>query len=353
MDRKAKYGVRDKEYLSALKEARQHYDRSGVFEIKSPFGRSSCNHHRWEPAPGHGNGFGEVLQLSNGLIMSVSSYELSRPMDVTSWKHEVAFRCCILLTGRCQVMSPNGGHMKTVRDGHIWFRVNEATGGELRSVTPAKERMTGVSVEIPRTTLEHWLGETTCELSRSLELMVKPLSATNGTKLHAEPPRPRTVADSHPLMQAAHSLFATERHTVYGLLQFESRALDFLSQTLMLEAPLQSRVAQNMPQRHKAVEEAMDILGSEWGAPPTIASLARRVGINECYLKTDFRVRTGLSIGEYVRKIRMEKALALLESGGCTVLQAAIFVGYTNPSHFSHAFKQFHGYLPSACIGRS
>ena len=95
------------------------------------------------------------------------------------------------------------------------------------------------------------------------------------------------------------------------------------------------------------MDEAVDILRAEWSAPPTISALARRVGTNECYLKMEFRQYTGCSIGEFVRRLRMAKALELIESGTCNILQTAYSVGYSNPSHFSAAFKHHYGRSPS------
>eukprot|EP00831_Metopus_contortus_P037919 TRINITY_DN29868_c0_g1_i1.p3 TRINITY_DN29868_c0_g1~~TRINITY_DN29868_c0_g1_i1.p3 ORF type:complete len:113 (-),score=28.07 TRINITY_DN29868_c0_g1_i1:84-422(-) len=62
---------------------------------------------------------------------------------------------------------------------------------------------------------------------------------------------------------------------------------------------------------------------------------------------SDVYKRQGLSIGAYVRKLRMEKALEFIESGQFSILQVALYVGYSNPSHFSEAFKRYHGRLPS------
>ena len=41
----------------------------------------------------------------------------------------------------------------------------------------------------------------------------------------------------------------------------------------------------------RAVDEALHILHAEWSEPLTIARLARRAGINKCYLKEMFRLR--------------------------------------------------------------
>lgn len=105
----------------------------------------------------------------------------------------------------------------------------------------------------------------------------------------------------------------------------------------------------------RAAGQSVDGLADrcEWSNPPTIAGLARRVGLNECYLKAGFRRRTGQPIGENVRNLRMELALELIESGRASILQTALAVGYPNPSHFSAAFKRHHGRLPSSYLART
>ncbi len=82
-------------------------------------------------------------------------------------------------------------------------------------------------------------------------------------------------------------------------------------------------------------------------------SSARRVGVNECYLKKGFREQMGMSIGSYIRQLRMTKALEMIETGRYSVLDTALFVGYSNPGHFSAAFKKFNGHLPSYYLPRS
>ncbi len=119
----------------------------------------------------------------------------------------------------------------------------------------------------------------------------------------------------------AHVLFCMERITLCDKLHFESQALELLSLILSLESDRKPSCWMKPCKINGAVDEALDILRQEWKSPPTISRLARRVGLNECYLKNGFRRRTGMPIGE--------------------------MVGYSNPSHFAVAFKKVHGHLPS------
>ncbi len=59
-----------------------------------------------------------------------------------------------------------------------------------------------------------------------------------------------------------------------------------------------------------------------------------------------------MTIGDYIRNQRMKKALELIETGTYSILQTALFVGYSNLNHFSAAFKKFYGHLPSYYVPR-
>ena len=52
------------------------------------------------------------------------------------------------------------------------------------------------------------------------------------------------------------------------------------------------------------------------------------------------------SISQYLRELRMERAAALLREGRLNVLQVALEVGYSSPSHFSAAFHETFGCCP-------
>lgn len=62
-----------------------------------------------------------------------------------------------------------------------------------------------------------------------------------------------------------------------------------------------------------AVERAKVILQKNLKHPPAIIDLCRKVGVNKNKLQKGFRLTEGKSIAEYVRTLRMEQALDLLE----------------------------------------
>jgi AraC-like DNA-binding protein len=55
----------------------------------------------------------------------------------------------------------------------------------------------------------------------------------------------------------------------------------------------------------------------------------------------------GITIPQYLRKLRMERAAALLKTGKFNVTEVALEVGYSSLSHFSQAFCQTMGCCPA------
>lgn len=91
----------------------------------------------------------------------------------------------------------------------------------------------------------------------------------------------------------------------------------------------------------KTVEAHMD--DSEF----TTDGFAREMLMSRSNLHLKLKALTGESANEFIRRIRMNKALELLKSGRYNVAEVSSMVGYGTPSYFSTSFKKFFGGLPS------
>ena len=56
----------------------------------------------------------------------------------------------------------------------------------------------------------------------------------------------------------------------------------------------------------------------------------------------------GLSITEYINKVRLDRAVYLLSHTDLNILQVAKSVGFEDPYYFSRRFKSYTGITPSA-----
>ncbi len=92
--------------------------------------------------------------------------------------------------------------------------------------------------------------------------------------------------------------------------------------------------------------KARDILDAHYDEKLSIKTLARRVAMNECYLKKGFKTITGSTIHEYVAARRISSARHMLQGEGRSVTEVAAMLGYSSISHFSTAFKKATGMKP-------
>ena len=141
------------------------------------------------------------------------------------------------------------------------------------------------------------------------------------------------------------ALLTTQPPALAQRLQIEGLALAILG--AWLDMPHERPAGGPQGRHRRAVHDAIDLIRAHPADDFSISALARRVGLNECYLKSGFRECTGMGIAVYVRQQRMEQALALLEQGCQPVHEVARHVGYRNKSHFARAFRLAHGCLPS------
>jgi AraC family transcriptional regulator len=79
----------------------------------------------------------------------------------------------------------------------------------------------------------------------------------------------------------------------------------------------------------------------------TLTQIAQVVGVHPVYLATAFRKKFGLTIGEFVRKLRIEHACDELIKGDLPLAAIALDAGFVDQSHFSKVFKLQVGTTPA------
>jgi len=94
------------------------------------------------------------------------------------------------------------------------------------------------------------------------------------------------------------------------------------------------------------IEKAKRILLENMQQPPSLEELARKVSCSPSYLSRQFAQSGGMTMQQYLRRIRMERAAELLRTGQCNVTEAAMAVGYNSLSHFSSTFHEAFGCCP-------
>ena len=81
-----------------------------------------------------------------------------------------------------------------------------------------------------------------------------------------------------------------------------------------------------------------------------VEMLTKEVGISRAQLHRKMKEMTGLPVSEFIRNIRLEQAVRLLEEQKINVTQVAYAVGFSNLAHFSTVFRKQFGLSPTEYV---
>ncbi len=96
-------------------------------------------------------------------------------------------------------------------------------------------------------------------------------------------------------------------------------------------------------------KELKEIIQDHIDTNLTLKELSKNVDIHPAYLSREFsKYFDNLSFGDYLRKLRIEKAIELLDTGRYSLTEIAYLTGFSDQSHFSRIFKIYTGKNPSA-----
>ena len=89
-----------------------------------------------------------------------------------------------------------------------------------------------------------------------------------------------------------------------------------------------------------------EILHDDFFKSHTLDGLAITLGIHPVHLSRYFPKYFHCGLAEYLRKLRVEKSLALLASKALSLTEVAFECGFSDQSHFSRCFKDIMGVTP-------
>ena len=78
----------------------------------------------------------------------------------------------------------------------------------------------------------------------------------------------------------------------------------------------------------------------------TISTLADYTGLSENYLSRIFKQNLGVSISDYIREKKIEKATHLLRYSDKSLIDIANYLSFSSQSHFIKTFENFMGITP-------
>jgi AraC family transcriptional regulator len=137
------------------------------------------------------------------------------------------------------------------------------------------------------------------------------------------------------LLKAYQECLTNDEHsqtTIHELL------LDFITTTLYVK---------NETYNPKWVRLVTDILNDRWDENISLDELAKLVEVHPVTISKFFPKYYRCTLGEYIRKLRIEKATTLIRKSQLSLTDIAHQCGFFDQSHFIRVFKQATGFLPS------
>ena len=114
----------------------------------------------------------------------------------------------------------------------------------------------------------------------------------------------------------------------------------------ILEKYLKQKHSKGIPAWAKELKE---LIQDQVDTNISLKQMSQDLEINPAYLSREFsKYFDNLSFGEYIRKLRIEKAIGYLNNSTYSLTKIAYLTGFSDQSHFTRIFKKETGQNPSA-----
>lgn len=115
-------------------------------------------------------------------------------------------------------------------------------------------------------------------------------------------------------------------------------------------AQVNARTSSTREELFRRVLHAREWMHDHWNSELRLEQIARAACLSPYHFHRSFREAFGLSPMKWLRRLKMQKAKAMLETGGTNVTRVAYDCGFADVFSFSKAFKRELGVSPSAVI---
>ena len=94
------------------------------------------------------------------------------------------------------------------------------------------------------------------------------------------------------------------------------------------------------------VSQLDELLRAKWDETIELNDLSLIIGVHPVTISKNFRKYFACTFGEYMRKLKVEKAITLIKSESGPLTQVAYQCGFADQSHFTRIFLQYTGFHP-------
>lgn len=124
--------------------------------------------------------------------------------------------------------------------------------------------------------------------------------------------------------------------------KLKSWAIEMLSK---LQAELSDQ--EGIQNRRHIIAQVQELVTASHGQALSVKAIADQVYMHPVYLSKIYKAETGEGLGDYMIRMRMERALYLLKHTNKRIYEITSELGYQNPQYFSKMFKKHYGMTPN------
>lgn len=272
---------------------------------------------------------------STGASFEWHDFESREELDWGKSFHPASVEVCLNLAGNGKVCHQDTEATFTPLTVGFYRRGDTP----VRAVREARQRHQFLTVEMSFDFVRRHLGDSASTLHPVVREVVAGRSESSAiaptTRLTARQQQLLASLREPPVLAAAQALW------------YQAKALEVVADLFFLAPGGQEMFCQRQ-QRLSAerVEKVIALLRAHLATPLSLEEIGRAVGCSQFHLSRTFSTATGMTITQYLRQLRMDRAAELLRSGEFNVTEAALEVGYSSLSHFSQAFHETFGCCP-------
>jgi AraC family transcriptional regulator len=284
-------------------------------------------------APGWQQLYGDFDEL--GVSVEWHDFRTTRPLDWGRSFHPHSLEFCLNLEGRGAVGSNANARSNYLPGNSGYYAIADEP---LPASREANDHHQFVTLEFSRAHLKRQFVQNEADLEPEIRRVIFEDQEASAVA----PVRPMSIQQRG----VVSSLVEPPVAKAAQILWYQSKALELMAHFLFAPKDPEFFCMRQKRVARERVERVKELLARDLVNPPTLEMLGQEVGCSQFYLSRIFSREVGLTIPQYLRNLRMERAAELLRTGRYNVTEAATEVGYSSLSHFSKAFCETIGCCP-------
>lgn len=281
------------------------------------------------------------VPLREGLELIIQDFRPTGEMTLRFSREASALHFGYMLKGRVHTVIDQGRRRffnspNLAGRGGVLFLPHTISQGHYQ----AGDHILGLSVDVSPRLFGQLAEDISPALPDQLRDLVKGARSSNGFVL------PATI--TAPMNAVLRDILAIRRDSPCAGLFTEAKVLELLGLQMeqFIESHRHAGPARAMDRADRAgLRRVLEMLGANLHDQPSLLDMAREAGMSHGKLNICFKQAYGVTVFEWLRQARLDRARELL-GAGCSIAEAALLAGFCDQSHLNRCFKRRFGLTP-------